>query len=405
MAGILEGLRIVEGSAFVAAPLGGMTLAQLGADVIRFDPIGGGLDYQRWPVTRQGNSLFWAGLNKGKRSIAVDIRKPEGQELLTSLITAPGDDRGIFLTNFPLRGWLAYERLKAKRADLILVNVQGNRHGGSEVDYTVNPGVGFPMVTGRPELPEPVNHVLPAWDNICGQMAAVGLLAAERHRRMTGEGQLVRVALKDVALATAASLGTIAEVQINDEDRENVGNYLFGGYGKDFVTRDGRRVMLVGLTSRQWKSLVEVFGVAESVAMLERLLKLDLSEEGNRFVARESITNLLQPLIAKFSLAELEQKFAGTGVCWGPYRSFRQMVEEDPDCSEDNPMFRMLDQPGVGRYLVPGSPIFFSGTARVEPASAPLLGEHTEEILADLMGLDSGAIGRLYDAGIVAGPA
>ena len=86
MQGILAGMRIIEGSAFVAAPLGGMTLAQLGADVIRFDAIGGGLDYPRWPVTAEGRSLFWDGLNKGKRSIAVDIRSPRGQQILTDLI-------------------------------------------------------------------------------------------------------------------------------------------------------------------------------------------------------------------------------------------------------------------------------------------------------------------------------
>src|SRR5262249_32650083 len=96
MTGILAGLRIVEGSAFIAAPLGGMTLAQLGADVIRFDDIQGGLDSDRWPVTRDGGSIYWAGLNKGKRSIAVDLRSPRGRELLTALITAPGADAGIF---------------------------------------------------------------------------------------------------------------------------------------------------------------------------------------------------------------------------------------------------------------------------------------------------------------------
>ncbi len=101
MNGILTGLRIVEGSAFVAAPLSGMTLAQLGADVIRFDPIGGGLDYRRWPITKDGKSLFWAGLNKGKRSIAVDINSPEGRELVTRLICLPGENTGLFLTNFP----------------------------------------------------------------------------------------------------------------------------------------------------------------------------------------------------------------------------------------------------------------------------------------------------------------
>src|ERR1043166_2473613 len=107
MTGILAGLRLVEGSAFIAAPLGGMTLAQLGADVIRFDDIKGGLDNDRWPITKDGRSIYWAGLNKGKRSIAVDLRNPRGRELLTALITAPGEGNGIFTTNMPARGWLS----------------------------------------------------------------------------------------------------------------------------------------------------------------------------------------------------------------------------------------------------------------------------------------------------------
>ncbi|HYD04410.1 MAG TPA: CoA transferase, partial [Reyranella sp.] len=123
MTGILAGLRIVEGSAFIAAPLGGMTLAQMGADVIRFDDLQGGLDSDRWPVTRDGKSIYWAGLNKGKRSIAVDLRSPKGRELLTALITAPGEGAGIFTTNMPARGWLSYEALSRKRADLIALNI------------------------------------------------------------------------------------------------------------------------------------------------------------------------------------------------------------------------------------------------------------------------------------------
>jgi 2-methylfumaryl-CoA isomerase len=126
MSGILSGLRVIEGSAFVAAPLGGMTLAQLGADVIRFDQIGGGLDYKRWPLAADGQSLFWAGLNKGKRSIQLDLGSPAGRELVTALITAGGDQAGLFLTNFPARGWLAYESLAKRRPDLIMVALTGN---------------------------------------------------------------------------------------------------------------------------------------------------------------------------------------------------------------------------------------------------------------------------------------
>jgi 2-methylfumaryl-CoA isomerase len=107
MTGPLAGLRVVEGSAFVAAPSGAMALAQLGADVIRFDAIGGGIDHKRWPVTDDGVSIYWAGLNKGKRSVQVDLRSPEGRELLRGLICEPGDDAGVFLTNFPAVGWLS----------------------------------------------------------------------------------------------------------------------------------------------------------------------------------------------------------------------------------------------------------------------------------------------------------
>ena len=146
---LLKGLRVVEGSAFIAAPLGGMTLAQLGADVIRFDPIGGGLDYGRWPITGDGVSLYWAGLNKGKRSIAINLRTDEGRELATALATASGENAGIFLTNFPLTGWLNYDRLKALREDLIMVNVQGNSDGSSALDYTINCAAGFPVCNGR----------------------------------------------------------------------------------------------------------------------------------------------------------------------------------------------------------------------------------------------------------------
>ena len=98
---ILTGMRIIEGSAFIAAPMCGMTLAQLGADVIRFDQIGVGIDYRRWPVTSENNSIYWAEMNKGKRSIAVNIRSDAGRELLADLICAPGDNAGIFSTNLP----------------------------------------------------------------------------------------------------------------------------------------------------------------------------------------------------------------------------------------------------------------------------------------------------------------
>jgi 2-methylfumaryl-CoA isomerase len=403
MIGILSGLRVVEGSAFVAAPLGGMTLAQLGADVIRFDPLGGGLDYRRWPVTQSGRSLFWAGLNKGKRSIAIDIQSPEGQDLVTALICAPGRGNGIFLSNFPPRGWLDYERLRSRRVDLIYVSILGDRHGGSAVDYTVNPRVGFPVITGPADDARVVNHVLPAWDNITGQMAAVGLLAADRHRLLTGEGQHVRVPLLDVALATVGHLGFIAEATVNGSERGRFGNDVFGGFGRDFATCDGQRVMLVGLTSRQWSAIVKATGLKPQIDGIGARLGVDLAQEGNRFLAREDLSTVIGAWIRARSLTEVSTAFDANDVCWCVYRTVMGMLGEDPECSEQNPLFRRVMQPGIGEYLMPSTPIDFSTVPRLPPRPAPQLGQHTDEVLSDVLGLSSAKIGELHDTGVVAG--
>jgi 2-methylfumaryl-CoA isomerase len=401
--GILAGLRVVEGSAFVAAPLGGMTLAQLGADVIRFDQIGGGLDHGRWPLAAAGKSLFWSGLNKGKRSIQIDLHGEEGRELARRLIAAPGPDSGLFLTNFPARGWLSYEHLRQVRDDLIMVALTGNPDGTSEVDYTVNPATGFPWATGPRNLAEPLNSVLPAWDVAMGTLAAVGMLAAERRRSRTGEGQQVKLSLSDVAFAMVGNLGRIAEATLGGHDQPKDGNYLYGAFGHDFVTADGRRAMVVALTARQWQALVEVTGIAEACRGIEAATGHDLATESGRFEARDMIAAVLRPWFAARPLSAVRGAFAGTGVSWGPYQTFHQLVTEDPRVSTDNPMFEAAEDPGVGSYLMPKSPLEFSRDGRLPVRRAPQLGEHTEEVLADVLGLGEGEIARLHDRGIVAG--
>jgi len=393
--GILTGMTVVEGSAFVAAPLGGMTLAQLGADVIRFDQIGGGLDYGRWPLADNGDSLFWAGLNKGKRSLQVDLGSDRGRELVEACIAAAG----AFLTNFPARGWLAYDSLRAKRPDLIMVLLKGNRDGSSEVDYTVNPATGFPWATGPRGFAEPLNSVLPAWDITMGGLAATGLLAAERHRSRTGEGQLVQVALSDVAFAAVGNLGRVAEAQLGSRGIPRDGNYLYGAFGHDFATSDGRHVMVVALTTRQFNALLEVTGLAGVVDAISQSMSLDLHSVSDRFRARDLLAAVLRPWFEARSLEEIRVAFEGTGVSWGAYQTFSQLVAEDPRIQ--NEMWELVEHPGVGGYLMPGTPLDFSAVPRVPVRRAPQLGEHTEAVLSELLGLSTSEIGRLEQDGIV----
>ena len=393
---------MVEGSAFVAAPSGGMTLAQLGADVIRFDQLGGGIDYKRWPLSNSGKSLYWNSLNKGKRSIAVDFRNPKGRELIQSLITEPGDDSGLFVTNFPAKGFLSDDVLREKRSDLIYVNLTGDRNGGSAVDYTVNSRIGLPYLTGEGQIP--VNNPFPVWDVLAGQQIAVALLAAERHRSKSSQGQFVKLALADVAMATMGHLGYIAEAQLVSENRQAIGNHIFGTFGHDFVCKDGFRVMIVGISQKQWDAIVRVTQTHEEIASLEKELNLNFSREGDRFSARKKLCELFIPWFAKIRFADAKKALDEAGVCWGRYQTIEEFVKDDPECSTENPLFSMVDQPGIGEYLTPSQAMKFSEFEHEPPGPAPLLGQHTDEILAEVLKMGSLEISRLHDEKIVAGP-
>lgn len=402
MPGPLSHLRIVEGSAFVAAPLAGLTLAQAGADVIRFDPPGGGLDYRRWPrAAATGRSLFWTGLNKGKRSLCVDIRRPEGREIVQALVGAPGDGGGLLLTNFAGMPWLSDAVLRARRADVIKLEITGNHDGSNAVDYTVNPAVGLPAMTGDGGRDAPTNHVLPAWDIACGLTAAFGLVSATVERARTGQGRSISIALSDVAFATIGHLGMIAEAAVDGVDRPPSGNDLYGAFGRDFPTADGERVMIVALTPKQWSGLVKVCGIAAAVRELEARLGADLGEEGARYLHRDAIAALVGPWVAARPLAEVGAAFDAAGVSWGPYQTVREALQRDPRASPANPLFTMLQQPGVGSVLAAGSPLAVAGEARIDARPAPTLGADNDAILGDVLGMASGAIGKLYDDGVL----
>ena len=379
----LQGLRIVEFSAFVAAPSAGLTLAQLGADVIRVDPPGGNIDIARAPLNAEGRSLYWASLNRGKRSVELDVRSPQGRATMQRLICAPGEGPAVFLTNLSLDGELSYAALSKIRPDLIMVQLSGSPDGSAAVDYTVNCAAGFPGITGSGR-DGPVNHVLPAWDVTAGQMLALAVLAAERHWRRTGQGQHVKLALSDVAMATAANLGYLADAALNGTKRRADGNFLYGAYGDSFACADGRHAMVVAITDRQWNALLRATGLQESLPRAAEVLGHRLDDETARYAARELISTALRPWFAARTLAEVAAAFTDRSLLWGPYRDFQQMLAEDPRVSEANPMFRRTLHPGVGEFLTATTPLDFGATPRVPPGVAPRLGEHTAAVLQAL---------------------
>ncbi|CAN5604873.1 2-methylfumaryl-CoA isomerase [soil metagenome] len=401
---LLKGLRVVEGSAFVAGPTCGLYLAQMGAQVIRFDTIGGGPDFRRWPLSEGGDSLYWEGLNKGKLSVALDLARPEGRELAQRLAAAPGEDGGLFVTNFPVDGFLSYEKLSAIRADLICVRVMGWADGSQGMDYTINSALGLPLMTGPVGDERPVNHVLAAWDLLTGAYCAFSLVSALLARMRGQGGREIRAPLSDIGAATTANLGFTAETMLAGHQRPRMGNDIYGAFGRDFTTKDGQKLMLLAITPKQWSKALETLGIVAEVAAVEAELRVSFAtDEGLRFTHRARLYPLFERAFAAKTAAELTPAFDAGGVTWGAYQTLEAALE-DPRLFKANPVFQDVAHPSGLSYPAPGAMATIPQGARGEVRPAPKLGQHTDEVLAEVLRMSSGEIARLHDAKIVAGP-
>jgi 2-methylfumaryl-CoA isomerase len=163
-------------------------------------------------------------------------------------------------------------------------------------------------------------------------------------------------------------------------------------------------VMIVAVSTAQWRKMIEATGIGAAIAAIEAQHGCDLAQEDARYAHRAAINGLVEDWCAGRTMTEIRAALDPANVCWGPYQTFRQLVEEDPRCSTANPLFSELEQPGIGTYLVPGTPLSFGAVPREDPRRAPQLGEHTDEILSGILGLGDGELGKLHDAGVIAGP-
>ena len=401
----LEGIRIIDVSTYVAGPSGAMTLAQLGADVIRVDPLGGAPDFRRLPLAPNGQSLFWAGLNKAKRSIEINLASDEGRALVEALIALPGPDGGILMTNAVGQPWLSYDAMRHHREDLIKVFIRGRSDGKAAVDYTVNAEIGLPWLTGPIESNRPVNHVLPAWDLLTGVYAATAILAAERVRNRTGQGQRVEVDLASVAVATMANLGYVADVELNDTRRVRDGNFFYGGFGGEFRTSDDERIMIVALTPRHWRNLIELTGVAVAIDHLETSLDANFSLDGDRYKHRRVLSDLIRPWFKARPCGEAVEALEHAGLLWGRYRTVHNLVTDPTSLLNVSGLMSRVDQPGIGTYSMPGPVLSFSGWQPGSPTPAPILGQHTDEVLGGFLGLGDRELADLRARTIIGGEA
>ena len=407
MYNLLSGLSIIEASSFVASPTIGLYCGQFGAEVIRVDHLAGGLDYDRYMLTGEGRSLSWENLNRGKKSVALDLRSGEGRELLVELAAKTGN----LVTNLPERSFLGHQAIRAKQpdgaAELVSVRIMGWHDGRQAMDFTVNAASGYPLMCGPEdwdmETAPPVNQVLPAWDFITGAYGAFALVSAIRHREQTGQGSELRIPLGDVAIGTVANSGSMAEMLYRGGDRERLGNAIWGAFGRDFRSRDGVRFMVAALTEKQWHGLVAAFDADAKIAELESELGVCFADgDTPRFANRHRLFALFQSIAETLDYDELAARMAAEGTTFERYRTMFEAAN-DPVLVADNPLFaRTTGNPSGFEYPAPRSFANIPGREAGDPAPAPYLGQHTEEVLAERLGLSSGQIGALVDKGLAA---
>jgi 2-methylfumaryl-CoA isomerase len=200
-----------------------------------------------------------------------------------------------------------------------------------------------------------------------------------------------------------ANLGFTAETELAGHQRARMGNDIFGAFGRDFATRDGQTLMLLAITPKQWSKALEVLGLAGEAAALEAELGVSFAtDEGLRFTHRARLYPLFERAFARRTAADLAPAFDAGGVTWGVYQPLEAALD-DPRLYRDNPVFEEVSHPSGLSYPAPGAMATIPQDARGAVRPAPRLGQHTDEVLAQVLGMSGTEIGRLHDKGVVAG--
>ena len=400
MAGPLSHIRVLELSRVLAGPWSAQTLADLGADVIKVERPGAGDDTRAWgPPWAGDQSAYFLSTNRGKRSITIDFERPEGQELVRKL-AAQAD---VVIENFKVGGLvkygLDYESLKAVNPRLVYCSITGfgqtgpyrNRAG---YDFMIQGMGGLMSITGQPDGEPgggPVKVGVAVTDIFTGLYATIGIMGALAHRDRTGEGQQVDLALLDVQVAVLANQAMNCLVGGKAPQRLGNAHPNIVPY-QAFATRDGHIILAVG-NDGQFAKFCAVAGRPE-LAKDERY-----ATNPARVANRKELVALLEELIrtrdSQDWLAALEQ----VGVPCGPINDLTA-VFEDPQVKARN-IHQDLPHPTQGSVPTVASPIRYSGTPLVHDTAPPTLGQHTDAVLAESLGLSEADIAVLRDRGVI----
>ncbi|HEY3559874.1 MAG TPA: CoA transferase [Kribbella sp.] len=393
---ILGGYRVLDLSVAMAGPLAAMRLGDLGADVVKVEPVTG--EWQRHTaaggaVGNEVNASFLS-LNRNKRSLAVDLKSDEGRELLYELVRTAD----VFLQNYrpgvAARLGVDYDTLRALKPSLVYVSISGYGESGPYAewpgqDLLVQAMSGALFSAGRPDEP-PVAAPYFLADAVTAYSAFEGVLAALLHRERTGEGQLVQVNMLDAVIALQMqelSVHTVGGVPQTRSEEVHAHSYIRAPYGI-FTTADG----YISLAFANLPVLAEVLDAPQ-------LAGLDAERDG--FARRDEIAAAVSTALRRESTEYWMLKLRERGVWCGPVLSYDDL-RTDPQVLH-NESFVTYEHPTEGTVTTPGFPYRFSRTPAEVSRPAPLVGEHTNELLAEL-GMSPAKQQALFDQGAVVAP-
>lgn len=396
--GPLKGLRVFDLTRVLAGPTCAQMLADLGADVVKIERPGAGDDTRGFaPPVMPGTaeSAYFVGVNRNKRSVTLDIGQPEGQEIALKLIA----DCDILVENFKVgalaKYGLGYEQLHARFPRLIYCSITGFGQTGP---YAPRPGYdsliqamgGVMSLTGEPDgLPQKVG--VPVADLFAGLYGCIGILAALRHRDLTGQGQQIDIGMLDTHVAWLANQGM--NYLATGEDPVRLGNQHPNIVPYQvFPTADGHIVLSVG-NDPTFKRFCEALNLTH---LLE---DSRFATNAARVSNRQLVTDTLTPVMMQHPTAWWIDRLEALKIGCGPINKLSQ-VFEDPHVVARGMVLEMAHSSGQPVKLI-ANPVKLSETPADYRMAPPMLGEHTEAVLGERLGLNAAALAALREKKVI----
>jgi formyl-CoA transferase len=396
----LDGLRIIDFSRIVAGPLATQIFADYGAEVVKIEQPGHGDDSRHWvpPQAPNGEASYFFAVNRGKKSVTIDLKHPQGRTLGVELARR-GD---VLVENFTPgtmdRLGLGYAALRGENPRLVYCSISGFGATGPEreragYDAILQGVTGLMSITGEPDGP-PVKVGVALIDVITALYAHGAILAALHHRERTGEGQHLELSLLECGIAALINAATAFLVGGEVQGRWGSAHPSVVPY-QAFRARDGYLMVGAG-NERLWKAFCEVLGAPEWADDPR------LDKNAKRVARRAELVRLIETRLAARGRDEWVRAFAAAGLPAGPINDVAQ-VFEDPQVRHRD-MVVEVDHPTAGRLQLPGIPVKFAATPACVKAPPPRLGEHTDEVLTGLLGLSPAEVAALRAEGAVGQP-